>query len=172
MEAESGAPPGGDPSHGQAQDREQAIRYAEDLRRARRPQRTLSERMRRSSRSERQKILVVDDEQYLRTLLLATLDEERYEIVEVSRGAEAVVVAQAERPALILLDVRMPDVDGLEVCRRIRGHPDLKDLPVVMLTGASEQADRRAGLAAGATRYLTKPFSPLELVEVVEELLG
>ena len=75
------------------------------------------------------------------------------------------------RPAIIMLDVRMPDLDGIEVCRRIRAEEALRDVPIVMLTAAAEESERRAGLAAGANVYLTKPFSPLHLVDIVEQLL-
>ena len=153
-------------------DLEQIVRYAEDLKRTRTSQRALLSRLAPPPQPRRRKILIVDDEQYLRALLVATLDAERYEITEASRGLQGLMQARAELPALIILDVRMPDLDGIEVCRRLRADPLLQKTPIVMLTAAVYEADRRAGMEAGASRYITKPFSPLELLGVVEDLLG
>jgi DNA-binding response OmpR family regulator len=103
---------------------------------------------------------------------MATLEADSYQIVEATRGTEALIVAQKEHPDLFLLDVNMPDLNGLEVCRRLKADPNFKDTPVVMLTSASEDADRAAGMAAGADTYLTKPFSPLELLEAIQQQLS
>ncbi len=151
---------------------EQALRYAEDLRRARTSQRALLRRREIGPQPARRKILIVDDEEGLRTLVAATLDEERYELLGIGRGIEGLVLAREWHPALILLDVRMPDISGIEVCRSIRADPTLKRIPVVMLTAAHDEADRQAGMQAGATCYLTKPFSPLQLLDTIEELLS
>ena len=149
---------------------EQTLRYAEDLERDRSSHRVLQQRWSLAA-PQRHRILIVDDQWTLRLLVSATLDAARYHILEASGGAEALVIARAARPAIIMLDVRMPDLDGIEVCRRIRAEETLREVPIVMLTAAAEESERRAGLAAGANVYLTKPFSPLHLVETIEQLL-
>jgi len=148
---------------------DQAQLFAEDLARMRASSRTLQQRIARGS--ARRKILVADDEVALCRLVAATLNADNYEILEAGRGTEALVLAQSERPDLILLDVHMPELDGLEVCRRIKADEALRNTPVVMLTAASQQVDLEAGYAAGADSYLTKPFSPLELLEVIQQQL-
>lgn len=122
--------------------------------------------------SRRHKILVADDEHHLRRLLSITLRMGQYEILEAATGAEALALAHEEHPDLVLLDVRMPDGNGLEVCRRMKADPGLRDTPVVMISALALPADLEAGRAAGADLYITKPFSPLRLVEVVTGLLS
>lgn len=117
-------------------------------------------------------VLVCDDEDALRALVRATLDEPRYAIVEARDGDEAVALAGSARPDLVILDLMMPVRSGFDVLGVLRADPGLTGIPVLMLSARAGTADRDAALAAGADRYLTKPFSPLELVDVVEELLG
>lgn len=111
--------------------------------------------------------MIADDEASLRLLVAATLASEDYEIVEAGTGAEALAVVRAEHPRLVLLDVHMPGMDGFEVCRRIKADPELAGTTVVMLTAASHDEDRAGGDRVGADGYLTKPFSPLDLLQVV-----
>ena len=122
------------------------------------------------------KILIADDEQPLRLLVRATLEdesgEERYEIVEAADGNEALEVARRERPELILLDIQMPGLSGLEVCRMLKDDPATSDLMVVMLTAKGQQSDRERGFAAGADDYFAKPFSPLDLLQLVDRVMG
>jgi CheY-like chemotaxis protein len=122
------------------------------------------------------KILIADDEQPLRLLVRATLEdesgEERYEIVEAADGNEALEVARRERPELILLDIQMPGLSGLEVCKILKNDPATSDLMIVMLTAKGQQSDRERGLAAGADDYFAKPFSPLELLQLVDRVMG
>jgi CheY-like chemotaxis protein len=119
------------------------------------------------------KILLADDEPAVRRLVTATLaDESRYQILEAGDGVEALNIARAERPALLLLDVNMPELDGFEVCRALKADPATRDIVVVMLTALAQPTDRERGLAAGADGFFTKPFSPLALLEKVEEVLG
>ena len=117
-------------------------------------------------------MLIADDEPTLRLLVTATLSSENYEILEASNGAEAVALVKAKHPRLALLDFHMPIMDGLEACRRIKADPELQGTSVVMLTSASDPQDVDAGFQAGADRYLTKPFSPIELLQVIEEFMG
>ena len=116
-------------------------------------------------------ILVVDDEPPILELVRYTLEDEQIRVLEASDGAQALETALAERPDLILLDVQMPRLDGLEVCRRLRADASLAGTRIVMLTAAGQDADRARGLAAGADEYLTKPFSPLALFTLVRSLL-
>jgi len=116
-------------------------------------------------------ILVVDDEPPIVDLVRFTLEDADVRVVEASDGAEALVVARRTIPDLVLLDVHMPRLDGFEVCRQLRGDPALARIPIVMLTAAGREADRARGRAAGADEYLTKPFSPLALLALVEALV-
>lgn len=116
-------------------------------------------------------ILVVDDEPPILELVRFTLEDERIRVLEAGDGVQALETARSARPDLILLDVQMPHLDGLEVCRRLRADPSLAGTRIVMLTAAGQEADRARGLAAGADEYLTKPFSPLALFTLVRSLL-
>ncbi|HYS91924.1 MAG TPA: response regulator [Candidatus Acidoferrales bacterium] len=116
-------------------------------------------------------ILIVDDEPPILDLVRFTLEDADVRVVEASDGVEALVVARRVRPDLILLDVHMPRLDGLEACRQIRRDPALARTPIVMLTAAGQEADRARGREAGADEYLTKPFSPLALLALVEALV-
>jgi len=116
-------------------------------------------------------ILVVDDEPSIVELVRFTLEDTDVRVVEASDGAEALILARRISPDLVLLDVQMPRLDGLEVCRQLRREPAFTRTPIIMLTAAGQQADRARGLSAGADEYLTKPFSPLALLALVEALL-
>ena len=116
-------------------------------------------------------ILVADDEPPILELIRFTLEDDRVRVVEARDGLEALRLAQAVRPELCFLDVQMPELDGLAVCRLLRQDPGLAGSRIVMLTAASQEADRVRGLAAGADGYLTKPFSPLALFSLVRPLL-
>jgi two-component system, OmpR family, phosphate regulon response regulator PhoB len=116
-------------------------------------------------------VLIVDDEPHVVELIRVTLEDERVRVVEAPDGAAAVELAAELEPELIFLDVNLPDVSGLEVCRRLRREPKLTGARIVMLTAAAQHDDIARGLAAGATHYLTKPFSPVRLLSLVEGLL-
>ncbi|MEZ5353065.1 MAG: response regulator [Bryobacteraceae bacterium] len=118
------------------------------------------------------KILVADDEENLRTLVQSTLEDPSYQVTEVCDGERALAAAAAEPPDLIVLDWMMPGLTGVEVTRRLRADPALYGVPVILLTAKGQLEDRREGIEAGANAYLVKPFSPLELLDTVEELLG
>ncbi len=109
-------------------------------------------------------VLVVEDEPALLTLLKYNLEAEGYRVVEAVNGEEALVKAREETPDLILLDWMLPLVSGIEVCRQIRRMPDLKSAAIIMLTAKGEEADKIRGLETGADDYVTKPFSPSELM--------
>jgi two-component system, OmpR family, phosphate regulon response regulator PhoB len=118
-----------------------------------------------------EKLLIADDERSVRLLVSATLASDRYHILEASTGAQAFELIRDEHPRMVLLDVRMPDVDGLEICRRVRSDPGFNDVAIIMLTGDSAPDQVEQGLAAGANQYLTKPFSPLQLLQIVESIM-
>lgn len=116
-------------------------------------------------------VLIADDEAHVVELVRVTLEDERVRVVEARDGTTALELAVEFEPELIFLDVNLPDLSGLEVCRRLRREPRLAGVRIVMLTAAAQQDDITRGLAAGATHYLTKPFSPVRLLSLVEGLL-
>jgi two-component system, OmpR family, phosphate regulon response regulator PhoB len=109
-------------------------------------------------------ILVVEDEPDIAALVAYHLARESYRVRTVADGAEALAAVDLERPDLLVLDLMLPRVSGTDVLREIRGRPELADLPVVLLTARKEEQDRIEGLSLGADDYLSKPFSPRELV--------
>ena len=116
-------------------------------------------------------VLIVDDEPPIVELVRFTLEDEHLRVLEAGDGVEALKVARAELPDLIFLDVQMPYLNGFEVCRRLRLEPQLQKTKIIMLTAASQEHDIVRGRAAGADLYLTKPFSPLRLLTLVQSLL-
>jgi two-component system phosphate regulon response regulator PhoB len=116
-------------------------------------------------------ILVVEDDEDIRALLRHTLTKERYNVIEAALGREALAEANAKRPDAVILDIMLPDIDGLEVCRRLKTDPAMKHIPVVMLTAKSEDTDIVVGLELGAEDYITKPFSPRVLVARLKNVL-
>jgi DNA-binding response OmpR family regulator len=120
-------------------------------------------------------VLIVDDEQHIRLLIEQTLEDlldEGVELYTASDGEEALAVIEAQRPDLVFLDVMMPRRNGVEVCRAVREELGNRDVHIVLLTAKGQAADREEGLAAGANRYLTKPFDPDELLALAREVLG
>ena len=118
------------------------------------------------------KILVVDDERALRLLITGTLEIGDFNIVEAENGIEALELVNRERPDLIILDVMMPGMTGYEVCKRIKTNPDIADTKVLILTAKGQQTDKEAAWEAMADFYLDKPFSPMKLLSMVEEILS
>lgn len=116
-------------------------------------------------------IVIADDDPHIGELVRVTLEDDRLRIHTALDGATALQLAEALRPDLILLDVEMPELTGLEVCRRLRADNRFARTAIVMLTAAAQQDDVARGLEAGADHYLTKPFSPLALLGLVERLL-
>ena len=116
-------------------------------------------------------ILVVDDEPDLTELLTYNLRRAGYDVLVASNGVDALRLVEDHRPALVLLDVMMPELDGKEVARRLRRSPLGKDLPIVMLTARGEEADELTGLQLGADDYVTKPFSMQVLLARIEAVL-
>jgi DNA-binding response OmpR family regulator len=113
-------------------------------------------------------VLVVDDEPTIREVVVSYLEREGYDTLEAADGIQARNVLETSSPSLVVLDLMLPGMDGLELCRWIRAN---SDLPVIMLTARGEEADRIVGLELGADDYVTKPFSPRELVARVRSVL-
>ena len=118
------------------------------------------------------RVLIVEDQADIRKLIRMTLEFEDYEIQEASDGASGLRVAREFKPDLMLLDVMMPgELDGLQVCQRIKRDEATRHIRVVLLTARGQARDRETGREAGADEYLVKPFSPLQLIETIERLL-
>ena len=113
-------------------------------------------------------ILIVDDEQRIIDLVQMYLEQEGYDVASSTDGAEAFKWIQVNQPQLIVLDLMLPGMDGLEICRRVRAD---SDVPIIMLTARSDDVDKIVGLELGADDYLTKPFNPRELVARVKAIL-
>lgn len=119
----------------------------------------------------KQLVLVVDDEASIVRLLRATLEADDYAVVTADRGDKALDILNAERPDLVVLDVMMPEVDGFETLRRIRGQSQAPRVPVIMLTARTGDIDKLQGFQSGADDYVTKPFNPDELLARITAVL-
>jgi CheY-like chemotaxis protein len=116
-------------------------------------------------------VLIVDDDQFIRKLIATTLEDvTTFELHEASDGLEALEVAKREHPAIVFLDVDMPGLDGIEACRRLRADDETGATTIVMLTAAHGDAVQGQAEQAGADLFLTKPFSPLDLLRLVDGL--
>ncbi|HEU5072056.1 MAG TPA: response regulator transcription factor [Verrucomicrobiae bacterium] len=124
-----------------------------------------------SRRRVKQKILVVDDEPEAVELVEFNLKGAGYEVATAGDGAEALNKARRIQPNLVILDVMMPEIDGMEVCKLLRRDPATSSIPIIMLTAKASEVDRVLGLELGADDYVVKPFSPRELVLRVKKLL-
>jgi phosphate regulon transcriptional regulator PhoB len=118
-----------------------------------------------------QRVLIVEDEPDIRDLLVFHLEREGFQVTKCTSGVEAVRAARAAPPDLVLLDIMLPEMDGLEVCRRLRRDPVTQGLPIVMLTARGDELDRVLGLELGADDYVVKPFSPRELMARIRAVL-
>ncbi|MDQ6722278.1 MAG: response regulator [Candidatus Dormibacteraeota bacterium] len=116
-------------------------------------------------------VLIADDESSMRLLVHATIESDEYMVVEAVNGEDAWAMIQKHKPSLVLLDVQMPGRSGLDVLRLVKSDPNLMGTRVILLTSKAQEGDVEAGLIAGADFYLTKPFSPLDLLTRVEEAL-
>lgn len=118
----------------------------------------------------RQRILIVDDQPELRRLMALTLATGDFDVLEAESGPEALHKARTARPQVMLLDIMMPgEMDGLQVCETIKRDPELKRIRIYLISARAQKADLEAGKKAGADGYLTKPFSPLELLEILDK---
>jgi len=117
------------------------------------------------------KILVVDDEANIRELVRFNLEKEGFTVIEAVDGVTAISTVRAEKPDLVVLDLMLPAIDGLEVCRVLKKDVATSGIPVIMLTAKAEEIDKILGLEMGADDYLTKPFSPRELLARIKAVL-
>jgi two-component system alkaline phosphatase synthesis response regulator PhoP len=123
-----------------------------------------------------QKILIVDDEPHIRSLIEQTLEEledhHDVELLTAANGEEGLNKIRAEKPCLVFLDVMMPIMNGYDVCRAVKRDPAMNGTTVILLTAKGQEVDRQIGLDAGASRYVTKPFDPDELLDIAKKVLG
>jgi CheY-like chemotaxis protein len=117
------------------------------------------------------KVLVVDDEKFVRELIKIKLGRCGLAVLEATNGLEAIEMARSLKPDIILMDVMMPKMNGFEACEKLTSHPDTARIPIVMLTARGEQTNLEKGLSLGATDYMSKPFSPQKLAELVIDIL-
>ena len=118
-----------------------------------------------------QRILIVEDEPDIRKLVNYNLVQERFKVLEAEDGEQGLKIVQREKPDLVILDLMLPGLSGMELCKILRGRSETEKLPVLMLTAKAGEADRIVGLEMGADDYLAKPFSPRELVARVRAIL-
>jgi phosphate regulon transcriptional regulator PhoB len=118
-----------------------------------------------------QKILVVEDEPDIRKLVQYNLTQERFSVLEAEDGEQALKLLQREKPSLVILDLMLPGVSGMELCKLLKQRSETAKLPILMLTAKAGEADRIVGLEMGADDYLAKPFSPREMVARVRAIL-
>jgi two-component system alkaline phosphatase synthesis response regulator PhoP len=117
-------------------------------------------------------LLIVDDEDGVRALVRMTLNGDSYRILEAREGQQALDLARSDHPDLILLDVMLPDMSGIDICRILKSDPATQATTIIMLTAKAQQADLGEAETAGADGYFTKPFSPIALLKQVESVLG
>lgn len=121
--------------------------------------------------SEKTKILIADDEESLRVLLKAVVaSEENFELVEAVDGDDALVKVKQDKPDILILDVMMPGQSGFEVCESIKADETLKDIKVIILTAKGQDSDKEWADSVGADYFLSKPFSPLELLDLLKKI--
>ena len=118
------------------------------------------------------KILICDDEPHILESVAYVARKEGFTVLSAENGEDALKLARAERPGLVLLDLNMPIKSGYQVCEEIKTDPEMKSTYVIMLTAKGQESDRARGVAAGADEYITKPFSPRKLRKRLVEILG
>ena len=121
---------------------------------------------------EAKKILAADDEPHILRVVKDKLSNAGLTVLTAVNGEEALQTALREKPDLILLDVMMPKMNGFDVCRKLRAEKSFATTPILLLTARGQEVDKKMGLEAGATEYITKPFSPRQLLQTVMEKLG
>ena len=117
-------------------------------------------------------ILIADDEEDLRALLLMTLEDPAYRLLEAPDGESALTLINIEPPDVVILDWMMPKKSGIDVARTMRDNPHLKHIPIIMLTAKDQPCDQELGQEVGVCAYFVKPFSPLRLLETVHDVLA
>jgi DNA-binding response OmpR family regulator len=118
------------------------------------------------------RVLVVDDDADIRELVAFKLEQAGFEVESAADGQLGLDAALAHPPDLVLLDLMMPKLSGIEVCQRLREHPKTAETPIVLLTAKAQEADIEGGFAVGATDYIVKPFSPRDLLARIEQVMA
>jgi DNA-binding response OmpR family regulator len=118
------------------------------------------------------KVIVIDDEPFILMMIEDKLKKANIGVVTLRKSKDAMAVIKKEMPDLIILDWMMPELSGIELCRMLKEDPDMLHIPIFMLTAKGQDADEQLGLRCGVTRYITKPFSPKILLEMVQEVIG
>jgi len=118
------------------------------------------------------KILVVDDEMHIIRIVKYKLESAGFTVLSALNGEEALKVAREQKPSLIFLDIMMPGLNGYEVCSELKNDPSTKDIIIIMLSAKGQEADKIKGLEVGVDEYITKPFSPQDLLDRARDLLG
>jgi len=118
------------------------------------------------------KVIVVDDEPFILMMIEDKLRKAKIDVIGLRESSRALEVIKKEMPDLIILDWMMPELSGIELCRMIKADAEVKDIPIFMLTAKGQDSDEQQGIMCGVSRYITKPFSPKSLLEMVQETLG
>jgi DNA-binding response OmpR family regulator len=117
------------------------------------------------------KVVVVDDEPFILMMIEDKLRRAGMQVITLRESRDAMSVIRREKPDLVILDWMMPEISGIELCRMLKADPDLDDIPVILLTAKGQDADKQLGLQCGAVMYVTKPFSPRSLLEIVNNAI-
>ncbi|MEK7333643.1 MAG: response regulator [Nitrospirota bacterium] len=118
------------------------------------------------------KVIVIDDEPFILMMIEDKLKKAGIKVITLRESINAVSVVKNEKPDLIILDWMMPELSGIDLCKMLKSEPDIAEIPIFMLTAKGQEADEQLGLKCGGTRYITKPFSPKSLLEMIEETIG
>jgi len=118
------------------------------------------------------KVIVVDDEPFILMMIEDKLRKAKIDVIGLRESSRALEVIKKEMPDLIILDWMMPELSGIELCRMIKADAEVKDIPIFMLTAKGQDSDEQQGIMCGVSRYITKPFSPKSLLEMVQETLA
>ncbi len=118
------------------------------------------------------KVVVVDDEPFILMMIEDKLKKSKIDVITLRESIRALPVIKKERPDLIILDWMMPELSGIELCKMIKADPDIQHIPIFMLTAKGQDSDEQQGIQCGVNRYITKPFSPKSLLEMVQQTIG
>jgi len=118
------------------------------------------------------KVIVIDDEPFILMMIEDKLKKAKIDVTTLRESRNALAVIREKKPELIILDWMMPELSGIDLCKMIKADPELKEIPIFMLTAKGQDSDEQQGFQCGVSRYITKPFSPRSLLEMVEEIIG
>jgi two-component system phosphate regulon response regulator PhoB len=118
------------------------------------------------------KVIVIDDEPFILMMIADKLKTAKIDVITLRESRNALAIIKNEKPSLIILDWMMPELSGIDLCNMIKNDPEIAKIPVFMLTAKGQDADAQLGLLCGVERYITKPFSPKSLLEMVKESIG